>query len=106
MVELFVYYQKNNNSFYYTSCSSNLGILVEIGKHQRFNDVLIQIFVIRDNQVYDYDYYNKLRKKEKEKQKLKEREKRLKHKKRKQIITMLINHIIDLLYKLKSKFDV
>ena len=98
MVELFVYYQKNNNSFYYTSCSSNLGILVEIGKHQRFNDVLIQIFVIRDNQVYDYDYYNYLRKKEKEK--------RLKHKKRKQIITMLINHIIDLLYKLKSKFDV
>ncbi len=106
MEVVYLYYNRQNDTFYYMVCSKNV-IFPDvdlIGETWRFNSVLIQKLVYRDNNLYDLDYYNYLLDLEKTKKELKlkkERERRINRHKQ---IKKLINHLIDLLYKLKSKF--
>ena len=101
MDQLLVYYLPNKNSFIYKLVKTyNV-----VGYENSYGHILVQILVYdyKNDRFVDYDY----RLKSKEQQKLEEYEKikikRLKKVKRKKIKNELINQVIDLLYRIKSR---
>ena len=88
------------------ACSGYLPIYSpeEILGQTRFNSIVIQVLIYIDNELYDLSYYLNLQREKENRIKLKEEKKKQKRKKRKEILKKLISHLIDLLYKLKSRF--
>lgn len=100
MEQIYVYYNPNNDKFYYKICISNNLI---VGETNSYGHILIQKIEFISEKIYDVDYYNNLL----EIKKIEKQEKAILKRKRKllfkNLIKKLINHLIDLLYTFKSR---
>ena len=101
---VYVYYNPINNTFYFTTCLLNNFLFDDIGVKKRYSSILVQKMIIYNGKIYDLFYYIDMKEKQKNFKILKKREKFLKRNKRKAKFKLLIDHLIDLLYKLKSRF--
>lgn len=101
MANLFIYYHPKNNSFYYKYCFSEN----EPGFVNGYGHLLVQVFTFdfKKGKYVDSDFYYNEKKENQLKEYEKRKEKRLKKQKRKKLKNELINQVIDLLYKIKSR---
>ena len=104
MAIIYVYYNPNNDKFYFKNCVMNSRYHTPVGTSNSYGHIIVQKLEIVKEKIYDLDYYENLCYLDK----LKQYEKTLQKRKRKQIIKnylkKLINHLIDLLYMFKSRF--
>lgn len=101
MDQLLVYYLPNKNSFIYKLVKT----YNEVGYINSYGHILIQILVYdyKIEKFVDYDYKLKLKEQQKLEEYEKRKTKRLKKDKRKNFKNKLINQVIDLLYRIKSR---
>lgn len=101
MDQLLVYYLPNKNSFIYKLVKT----YNEVGYINSYGHILVQILVYdyKIEKFVDYDYKFKAIEQEKKLEYEKIKAKRLKKVKRKKIKNELINQVIDLLYRIKSR---
>ncbi len=102
MVLIYSYYNPNNKTFYFKKCITYSQF--DDREKNEYGHIIIQKIVVLEDNIYDLDQFLELKKIKKlhvqEQQKLK----RYRKYKRKEFIKKLINHIIDLLYRFKSRF--
>ncbi len=101
MDQLLVYYLPNKNSFIYKLVKT----YNEVGYINSYGHILVQILVYdyKIEKFVDYDYKLKLKEQQKLEEYEKRKTKRLKKDKRKNFKNKLINQVIDLLYRIKSR---
>lgn len=102
MVLIYSYYNPNNKSFYFKKCSSYSQF--DDRNKNEYGHMIIQKIVLLEDYICDLDQFLEFNKKEKL---LVQKQKKLKRYRKyqlKQYIKKLINHIIDLLYRFKSRF--
>ena len=104
MAIIYVYYNPNNDKFYYKKCISNTNFYNPVGTTNSYGHVIIQKIKIVKDVVYDLDYYENLQLEKENEKRLKEIKKRTRRSYLKNLIIKLINHLIDLLYTFKSRF--
>ena len=102
MVVIFVYYHPTKNSFYYKCCITYFAY--DDKEKNSYGHLIVQRLVVYNGHLYDLDYYNNLKYLENQKKEIKNIKKRHRKNFPRIIFKKLVNHLIDLLYKLKSRF--
>lgn len=101
---IYVYYNPNNDKFYYKNCVTNSKFYNFVGTKNSYGHIIVQKFIIINDVIYDLDCYERLQYEKENKKEIKKRKKRFRKLYFKNLIKKLINHIIDLLYTFKSRF--
>ncbi len=104
MEVIFVYYNRETDNFYFMVCRNNCLYFNFVFEKTRFNSILVQKIVFDGRHLLDEDVYIKERDNEKNKLEQKIIKKRMSKIRRRDFVKRLINHLIDLLYKIKSRF--
>lgn len=102
MVIIYVYYNPNSDKFYFKKYITFPGI--DERKENSYGHLIVQKILITDDYIIDLDLYIQLEYTKKKLLEDKIKKKRIKKYNHKKFIKKLINHIIDLLYMLKSRF--
>ena len=101
MEVIYVYYNQNSDKFYYRKyiCWST-----DERTKNNYGHIIVQKILIKEDYIIDLNLYLDLEKNKKLLVQESKRKKRIKKYNRKQFIKRIINHVIDLLYIIKSKF--
>ena len=102
MVIIYVYYNPNSDKFYYKKYITYPGI--DERTKNNYGHLIVQKILLTENYIIDLELFLDLEKKKKLLIQEKKKKKRIKKYNRKLFIKKIINHLIDLLYIIKSKF--